>query len=165
MVQFSMKFNMREKLEEFFVPIVIGWVCILFAWEFLDLKLVDVTDAVASTIKQIKHLNLVIKSDKIEGINYGEHEGLLYLAKNAECEQCDLKNVRLIGIDLSGVSFRGADLSNANLSGAVLNETSFIDAKLVSSNFQETTISHARFDRVRLYSADFSGAAIDNTDF
>ncbi len=83
----------------------------------------------------------------------------------------DLRGIKLIDEDLSGIDFSGCDLSgvelsrarlcNANLSGCLLQGTSFYQAQLDGCEFMQSDLSDANLDECSANRAGFGGTKLD----
>lgn len=97
-------------------------------------------------------------------------ELLALLSSASRDEPIDLTSMRLSGLDLRNVDFKGAnlrwarmnnaDLRGANLSKAVLDSAWLIDANLEHANLQGASLASTQMHRANLRYANLSGARI-----
>ncbi len=89
------------------------------------------------------------------------------LRNSRSCQDCNLSNVNLRGLDLSNTDLRGAILSNADLQEANLRGADLTGANLYLANLKNTNISTAQLNGsnltgVKAEAADFSNADLSN---
>ncbi len=89
------------------------------------------------------------------------------LRDSRACQDCNLSNANLRGLDLSNTDLRGATLSNAdlqeaNLSGADLTGANLYLANLKNANITTAQLNGSNLTGVKAEAADFSNADLAN---
>ncbi len=86
------------------------------------------------------------------------------LLDTRSCENCDLSNANLRGLNLSHTNLKGANLSNANLSQTNLSHANLTGANLSRTNFQDANIAEANLSQSNLTGATLVEANLQATD-
>src|SRR5262245_47688057 len=115
----------------------------------------------------------------IQPTNAFEPAAIAQLTSEKSCPDCDLRNAKLSGLDLSnanltGANLRGADLRKANLTGANLDAADLSNANLSRANLvgadlrkaklNDTKLNHANLTKANLTDANLNRANLSNAD-
>lgn len=77
----------------------------------------------------------------------------------------DLSNKNLSGIDLTNTNLTGANLSGANLSGSILKYTDFTNANLKNADLNHSDLENADLYNADLENADLTFCKLQHTSF
>jgi len=81
------------------------------------------------------------------------------IMKTKRCRGCNLTEIDLSGLDLSGADFRNTDLSRANLTN-----TKFKDAKMSGARLNEANLKNADLDGVDLHDSELKNADLTHAN-
>lgn len=87
------------------------------------------------------------------------------LVQTRSCVGCNLSNLDLQGLDLSGANLQDANLSNVDFSNSNLRQANLSGANLYLTNFSGSDLSQANFENASAKSANFSAAILKQASF
>lgn len=125
----------------------------------------ECNDAITEILDNEKLEEVIVKDDKIEGI-----ENLCVTLNSCIFSNVIFEYCNFIKIDMTDVIFENCDLSNINFSYSSLYRVEFINCKLTGCNFNDSTLKSVIFKNcLGRYSnfafSKFTGVSIENSDF
>jgi len=143
----------------------------------LSLFLIAPTPAMADGQTTKFKLPPIDRSDKARCVVKGSAMGQSNAARDSlfDLRECDLRGIKAVDLDLSGVIMTGTQLQNANFRGAqfskgYLHESDFTGADFTNAvvdraSFKGSTLKQTNFQNAVLTGTSFEGADVEGADF